>query len=226
MWRRCVPAAMPRPFCLASSPASITSLHAGHVHGRGLLHEHVLARLDGRLQVQRPEMRRRGQDDVVDLRHGQQLLVGVEAGEAPFLRDFDAQLGQLRPAAGQPVLEQVGQGDHLDVLLLGLRAFGRRPRCGSRDRIDDLGGRAEGVQHRAGAAAAAADQADLDLDLGRLGRVYEGNLRQRRGLAMPSDVVFKKRRREKSVCAWFFGSVMVIWLSFKGGCRESMWHRA
>ncbi len=46
-------------------------------------------------------------------------------------------------------------------------------------RVDDLGGRAEGVEHRAGAATAAADQADLDFDLG-FGGVNGAHRRQLR----------------------------------------------
>ena len=54
---------------------------AGHVHADRLLGEDVLAGLDGRLEVDRAEARRGGQDDVVDLRQGQELLVRVEAVE-------------------------------------------------------------------------------------------------------------------------------------------------
>ena len=85
----------PGPSSAASSPASITICTPGHIDRPRLLHERVLAGLDGRLQVHRPEMGRSRQDHVVDLGDRQQLLVGVEPGEAAVPRDVDA---QLRPA--------------------------------------------------------------------------------------------------------------------------------
>ena len=47
-------------------------------------------------------------------------------------------------------------------------------------RIDDLGGRAQCIEHRAGAAPAAADQADLDLGVGP-GCVYGAGQRKLAG---------------------------------------------
>ena len=70
---------------------------AGAVHADRLLGEEVLAGLDRRLDVLRPEARRRGQDDVVD---GSRCtcLVGVQADEAAVLGDVDlvAELLMLR----------------------------------------------------------------------------------------------------------------------------------
>ena len=105
---------------------------ARRVHRHGLLHEHVLAGLDGRLEVHRPEVRRRRDEDQLDVRC-EQLLVGVAAEEALGGRNvvlFARPLG--------PVLEPVGRRDHLQ---LG---------------ADDLGGFVAVLQG-AGAAAAAAD---------------------------------------------------------------------
>ena len=50
-------------------------------------------------------------------------------------------------------------------------------------RIDDLGGGAQGVEDRAGAASAAADQADFDFEIRAFGMngVGEGKLACRRG---------------------------------------------
>ena len=111
----------------------------------------------------RAEVRRRGEDDVVDLGDRQQLLVGIEPGEAAVLRDLDAQLRELPVRAVQSVLEQVGEGDELDVRVLDAGPLGDVLGVVALRRIDDLGGGAERVEDRAGAAAAAADQADLDL---------------------------------------------------------------
>ncbi len=79
---------------------------------------------DGGFQVDRPEMGRSGQDHVVDLGNLQQLLVGVEAGEAAVPGDIDAQLAEFAAGAVQPVLEQVGQGNDLDVRVLDFCPFG------------------------------------------------------------------------------------------------------
>ncbi len=53
---------------------------AGGVDGHRLFAEHVLAGGDGRLQMRRAEVRRRGQDHDVDV-GGQQLFIGVKADE-------------------------------------------------------------------------------------------------------------------------------------------------
>ena len=68
---------------------------ARRVDGDRLLHEDVLAGLDRRLEVHRPEAGRRGEDDQVDAAVDR-LLVGVEADELPLLRHVDlAVLEQL-----------------------------------------------------------------------------------------------------------------------------------
>ena len=90
-------------------------VNSRHIDGRGLLDEGVLARLDGRLQVDRLEMGRSRQDHVVDLGNFQQPVVSVKASEAPVPGDIDTELGEFATCAVQPVLEQVGQGNDLDV---------------------------------------------------------------------------------------------------------------
>ena len=85
-------------------------LHARRVDRPGLLHEHVFARLNGRLEVRRPEMRRGGQDHVVDLADGQELLMGIEARETHLLRNLQPQLVELLLAMREPIVEQVRQG--------------------------------------------------------------------------------------------------------------------
>jgi hypothetical protein len=126
------------------------------VDGHRLLGEDVLARRHRRLEVHRPEARRRRQDDVVDARGVYHLLVGVQPTEGAALEvDLVAQvlddpvfLGEVGQPAAEVVglgLEEVADGDDLDALG-GLQ--------------DVLGG--------AGAPAAAADQADLD-GVGALG---------------------------------------------------------
>ena len=56
-------------------------MHARGIDGDRLLGEDVLARLDRRLKMQRPEVRRRAEQDDVDTAV-QKLLVGVEPHEA------------------------------------------------------------------------------------------------------------------------------------------------
>ena len=74
-------------------------LHAGGVDGHGLLAEDVLAGLDGRLDVQRPEVRRRGQEHHVDVAV-EDLLVGVEADEAVVGLHVDLGADLARRRAG------------------------------------------------------------------------------------------------------------------------------
>ena len=86
-------------------------------------------------------MRGRGQEDQIDL--VDHVLVGVEAGVLAILGDVDAGADARALEGGQallePILEGVGHGDELGAAVGG-----------------------EGLLGRAGAAAAAADQADLD----------------------------------------------------------------
>ena len=58
---------------------------AGAVHRHGFLHEHMLARRDGRLEIRRPETGRRGQNGILDIRHLQRLLEAVKAAETLVL---------------------------------------------------------------------------------------------------------------------------------------------
>ena len=92
-----------------------------------------------------PEARRRGQHhQVAAVDH---LLVGVEADEAAVVGDVELVLAVLGvpdciAAVPQAILEHIGQGVDLDIV------------GGSRRLADVVG--------RTGAAAAAADQANLD----------------------------------------------------------------
>ncbi len=126
-------------------------------------------------------MRGRGQEDEVDL--VDDVLVGVEAGVLAILGDVDAGADrrslELGEAVVEPVLEGVGHGDELGA---------------------GVGG--EGLLGRAGASAAAADQADLD-------RAAAGGMDQRDrqagrdavAVAAPTTAVepFRKSRREPAV---------------------------
>src|SRR6185369_630294 len=122
-----------------------------------LLDERVLARLDALAQVQRPE-RRRGaeQDDVAARDH---TLIGVEAEEDVVGRHLHASAVLRRAQRLQRVLRHVGE-EVADRDQLDLRVGGERVRGG------------------ASAAAAAAEQPDLDH--ARALRVH-GDVRQRRG---------------------------------------------
>ncbi len=106
----------------------------GGTHADGFFHEDVLAGLDRRGQMNRPESRRRRQDDQVHIRQGQDLLVGIEADEAAVVGDTELFLEAL-----EPVAESVGQGDDLHA-----------------------GRRLDAVLRRARPSSAAADDADAD----------------------------------------------------------------
>ncbi len=114
------------------------------VHRDRLLHEDVEALLDGVLEMQPAEGRRRGQDDdVARPEHVHRLLVAVEAEELVVVLDrhplADAVL-QRGVAARQLVLEDVGHRHQLEGAVLG----GHR------------------VDHRARAAATGADEREPD----------------------------------------------------------------
>ena len=152
---------MPRPFLGGGAARLHDRPHARRVDGGRLLHEDVLARLDRGAQVLGPEVGRRGEDHVVDLRHGEQLLVRVEADEAALLGDVEVDLTQVVAAAVDPVTEHVRQGDDLDA-----GPFDPGARLDPFDVVADVGvdrvvRRADRVEDRAGAAPAAADEADL-----------------------------------------------------------------
>ena len=99
---------------------------AGGVGGQGFFHEGVLARLDGVVEMERPEARGRGVDDHVHAAVDGPL-VGVEPDEPPLRRHVDLRLqaaggaladpaaaGQVLQACLEPVLEGVGHGPELD----------------------------------------------------------------------------------------------------------------
>ena len=94
-------------------------VNARGIDGDRLLGEDVLARLHGRAEVNRPELRRRGEQYHVDTAV-EKLLAGVEPHEPVLGADVDlaADLRVLledRQALLEPVLEGVGHRDELDV---------------------------------------------------------------------------------------------------------------
>ena len=145
-----VPATSAQPLLLHLLERLETAADTGAVDGHRLLREDVLAGGHRRLDVSGAERRRRREDDVVDVGR-QQLLVGVQADEAPVVGHGELvaeAAGENRPRLVEAILEGIGHRDDADA--------GR------------------GVHHvagRAGAAAAAADQADADL----VGSVREGS---------------------------------------------------
>ena len=135
---------MHRFFFLASSAVSSTERTPGASTATGFSQKTCLPGLDRGLQMDRAEVRRRGQNHDIDA-GGEHLLVGVEADEAAFGRDIDlARLtAELFAKAAQARLDLVGEG------------------IADRDELGPfIGG--QGLRRRAAAAAAAADQADLD----------------------------------------------------------------
>ncbi len=123
---------------------------AGGVDATRLLHEDVLAGLDGRGVMDGAETGRRGDQHHVGTRRNR-LLVGVETDEHAILGQIDLVailLLQLGGATLGPIGKGVGHGDQLDVVH-GIEAILRRP----------------------GAAATAADQGNLQfITSGGVGR--------------------------------------------------------
>ena len=93
-------------------------LRAVGIDADRLFHEDVLAGLDRRVEMKRTEPGRRGEDDDIHTRDGQNLLVGIEADEFPFVGnlDFRAVLSpQFIDGTVSPVLEHVADGHEFDV---------------------------------------------------------------------------------------------------------------
>ncbi len=145
------------------------SVDSRRVDGVRLLNEDVFAGVDGCLEIDRMEAAGAGDQHHVHPALDD-LLIAVEADEAVVVVDGHLiRLGLLEPVAASPdlVFKDVGHGDEL------------RPGVG-----------VHGVGGRAGAPAAAADQAELQrLIAGRMGRSAHGQAaghgggnRGRRGL--------------------------------------------
>ena len=172
-YRQQKPLTSDRFLALASLHGLDELAQAGAVDGHRLLDERVDALLDRVGQVDRPEVRGRGQEHHVDL--VDHLLVGVEARVLAVPGDVDpgayGEALELGQAVLEPILEGVGHGD--------------QPRAAvGRERL--LG--------RAGAAAAAADQPDLDRAAAR--GVHHGHDQPVEATAAPAMAeVFRKSRR-------------------------------
>ena len=83
-----------------------------------------------------------------------------------LLGDVDAELGELRLAArARRSSNRSARATTLMFFVCDLAPCGHVLGVVAGRGIDDLGGRAQGIEHRAGAAAAAADQADPDLQV-------------------------------------------------------------
>ena len=112
-----------------------------------------------------PEAGRRGQHDVIDVRHVDQLLVGVQADEAALLG-----MSTLLPSF-------LTSSSLATLFMRPLRQPLRRSsKASARAMMFDVGGGVHDVVGGAAAAAAAADQADLD-------GVRAGRRRRRTGTA-------------------------------------------
>jgi len=107
-------------------------------------------------------MRRRGEDDVIDLRNRQQLLVAIEAGETILGGNIDARLAEILAAIREAIREHIRQRHDAHVLARKLRAFldvlGVIARLG----INHSSLHAEHIHHRAAAAPATANHPDAD----------------------------------------------------------------
>ncbi len=151
-------------------------MDARDIDGDRLLGEDMLASLDRRLQMLRPEVGRRAEQDHVDATT-EQFLEGVEADEAMVGLDLELR-GDLvvflegLEALLKPIGEDVGHGDELDI------------RVGTKR----LGG-------RAGAAIATADQANAQ-------HVAAGGMHVCDGRECPGCRGGHGRRREKVAPGW------------------------
>ena len=143
-WRRCRPTATARPFCLACFAGFQELAHAGRIDGHGLLGMKTC--LPAATAASKWIGRKPG--GVARITRSQsvceQLLVGIEADELPLLGDIDLRRIVLPVdgaiAACDAIGERIGHRDELHLAAAGVHRLDRR----------------------AGAAAAAADQADLD----------------------------------------------------------------
>ena len=167
---------------------------AGRVHGHRLLAEDVLPGLDRGLEVDRAEARRRGEDDEVDA-GVEHLLVGVEPVEGRLRGDLDL-VGELAGSCSSALFDLNARTAPSAWLLntsptATISTFGFAPLiCASASRMSRTAPRA---------AAAAADQADLD----RLVAGGERAGRGRRPAATPAAAeVFRKSRRFDIVGSW------------------------
>ena len=133
-------------------------------------------------RVHGPEAGRRGQDDVVGAAVDH-LLVGVEADEASGPRHIDR--------VAQLCHRVIARRTFLQCLAGNLRCDPGRRRQGHD--LDVLG-RVQDIVGRAGAAAAAADQADLDLSL-PAAWTLASKLSWPPAAAGRDGVVFRKSRR-------------------------------
>ena len=115
----------------------------------GLLGKHMLAGLDRGFEVLGAIVRRRREDDVVDVVDREELLECVHAQEAPIVLDLLALAVEFLLGVVQTILGDVGDGDDLDAL-----------------------GRGQDIVGGTGATSAGSDQADLDRRIG-LGRASE-----------------------------------------------------
>ena len=175
--RRCVPATMARPFRLRQFGRCEHRANPDRVDRDGLLHEHVLARLDGGLEVHGTKMRRGRQDDQVHAAVDD-FLVRVETGEARLGRDLHF-VRMLPGLGGAPILLAV----LLDRAQAGVDAV--LEQIAQRDDLD-IGRGIDAVSHGPHPAAAAADQADADL-VGARGvepTAHDAQRRQRRRRAL------------------------------------------
>ena len=154
----------PEPLLLRQLARLDHQLRSRPVHRRRFLGKNMLARLDRRHHMPRPEMRWFRQNHVVHLRHRQQLLVGIKPGETGILRNHNRilEVPQLIPAHLQPIGKDVGQRHHLDMLVLLFRTCGDILGVVARVRVNDLGVRAEHIQHRTGPPPTTADHPNPD----------------------------------------------------------------
>ena len=145
----------------------------------------MLAGGDGGFQMGRPEVRRRGENHDVDAAVDQ-FLIGIEAAEMMIFGDGDLVagfllqlLGELVQAVFDFVFERIGHRHQLDVLI-GVQGIVRRP----------------------GAAAAAADEAQLQRIVAR--RVNRSGKCQAAGQCAGGDRGgFQKLTARSGV--WVFG---------------------
>ncbi len=91
------------------------------VDGGGFFDEDVLACLDGGHELGGAEVGRGGEDDVIDVGEGEELVGGIPAGEAVVFAYDDGvgEVFEVFAAGGEAVGEEVGEGDDLDIFASG-----------------------------------------------------------------------------------------------------------
>ena len=155
-------------------------------------------------------MGRRGEDDVVNFRNSEQLLVRVEAEELALFRNVVTDFLEVAVAGFHAVVEEIGECDDFDVLVGDFGVIGDVFGVVSSLWINDVGGGADAVHECASTASTAADDADLYYEV-VAARGMDVWTRSAEIAAAPTTAeVWRKLRRETEGVAGLLESVIEV----------------